>query len=106
MTASRVDKIVGGGVLTTAGAALAPTASSNALALVRLAERGWADGEAVDPALALPVYVRDHVADTIEERETRRASRSSIGEQDRSHPAALPSLREGGAGAVGAPFKP
>ncbi|MEO7116529.1 MAG: tRNA (adenosine(37)-N6)-threonylcarbamoyltransferase complex dimerization subunit type 1 TsaB [Caldimonas sp.] len=57
--------------LVTGDAALAPDATSNALALLRLAARGWDDGEAVDPALALPVYVRDHVADTIAERAAR-----------------------------------
>jgi tRNA threonylcarbamoyladenosine biosynthesis protein TsaB len=66
-----------GARLETADATLAPAASSNALSLLRLAERGWADGAAVDPALALPVYVRDHVADTIVEREARSALRSA-----------------------------
>ncbi|HEY0179621.1 MAG TPA: tRNA (adenosine(37)-N6)-threonylcarbamoyltransferase complex dimerization subunit type 1 TsaB, partial [Dokdonella sp.] len=61
-----------GARLDTRGASLAPAATSNALALLRLAERGWDDGEAVDPALALPVYVRDHVADTIAERAAHR----------------------------------
>jgi len=63
-----------GARLETGFAALAPAATSGAIALLRLAERGFADGDAVDPALALPVYVRDHVADTITEREARRAS--------------------------------
>ena len=67
-----------GSRLETAIAALAPGAMSGALALLRLAERGWADGEAVDPALALPVYVRDHVADTIAEREAQRAARAVV----------------------------
>jgi tRNA threonylcarbamoyladenosine biosynthesis protein TsaB len=62
--------------LETGSATLAPAASSGALALLRLAGRDFAEGRAVDPALALPVYVRDHVADTITEREARRASRA------------------------------
>ncbi len=66
-----------GARLETGAAMLAPAATSNALALLRLAERGWSDGEAVDPALALPVYVRDHVADTIAEREAQRSARSA-----------------------------
>ena len=66
-----------GARLATGDAALASAATSNALALLRLAERGWTDGEAVDPALALPVYVRDHVADTITEREALRAERAA-----------------------------
>ena len=94
-----------GARLATGTAALAPAATSNALALLRLAERGWAEGDAVDPALALPVYVRDHVADTIVEREALRASRSAIGRGDDPLPDSVPSLREGGAGAVGAPLK-
>ncbi len=60
-----------GARLVTGDAARAPDATSNALALLRLAARAWEDGEAVDPALALPVYVRDHVADTIAERAAR-----------------------------------
>jgi tRNA threonylcarbamoyladenosine biosynthesis protein TsaB len=66
-----------GSRLETGTAMLAPAASSGALSLLRLAARGWTAGEAVDPALALPVYVRDHVAETIAEREARSALRSA-----------------------------
>ena len=56
------------------GATRRPDASPGATALLRVAERQWADGAAVDPALALPLYVRDRVADTEAERAARRAA--------------------------------
>jgi tRNA threonylcarbamoyladenosine biosynthesis protein TsaB len=80
--------VVFGPRLATAGAALASAATPSALALLRLAEQDWADGLAVDPALALPLYVRDNVAMTTEERERARATRGPGG--------ARPSLSEGG----------
>jgi tRNA threonylcarbamoyladenosine biosynthesis protein TsaB len=46
---------------------------SRAAALARLAQAAWAAGEAVDAALALPVYVRDKVASTTAERAAARA---------------------------------
>jgi tRNA threonylcarbamoyladenosine biosynthesis protein TsaB len=49
-----------------------PDARATAAAIVRLAARGFARGEAVPPALAAPLYVRDRVAMTIDER--RRAA--------------------------------
>ncbi|MEO8835939.1 MAG: tRNA (adenosine(37)-N6)-threonylcarbamoyltransferase complex dimerization subunit type 1 TsaB [Caldimonas sp.] len=49
-------------------AAAAPQATPSARALLRVAARGWADGAAVDAALALPLYVRDKVAQTSAER--------------------------------------
>jgi tRNA threonylcarbamoyladenosine biosynthesis protein TsaB len=67
------------GRLATAGAALAPTATPSALAMLRLAEQAWADGAALEPALALPLYVRDNVAQTTEEREHARSSREPSG---------------------------
>ena len=60
--------------LDTGAAALAAAARPSATALLRLAEQGWSDGAAVDPALALPLYVRDKVAQTEAERAARRAS--------------------------------
>lgn len=42
-------------------------------ALLRLARAAWLRGEAVDPALALPVYLRDKVALTSAERAARGA---------------------------------
>lgn len=47
-----------------------PTAS----ALLRLAPRHWARGRAVDPAQALPRYIRDKVAKTTVEREREKAA--------------------------------
>lgn len=43
-------------------------------ALARLARAAWQRGEAVDAALALPLYLRDQVALTTVERETRKAA--------------------------------
>lgn len=45
-------------------------------ALLRLARAAWLRGEAVDPALALPVYLRDKVALTSAERAERGAQRA------------------------------
>jgi len=58
--------------LATGTATLFRDAVPSARALLRLAEQGWADGAAVDPALALPLYVRDKVADTEAERAALR----------------------------------
>lgn len=66
--------VVAGNALTAfpvldAGAAhRAPAAWPSAAALLQLAQAQWASGETLDPALALPVYVRDKVAQTTEER--------------------------------------
>lgn len=57
-----------GARLATGDATLFADATPSALALLRLAERAWAEGATVDPALALPLYVRDKVADTEAER--------------------------------------
>lgn len=48
-------------------------ARPRALAMLPLAESLWGDGGAVDAALALPVYVRDKVAQTTAERDAARA---------------------------------
>ena len=57
------------------GLALRCTATrSRATALARLAEAAWRDGAVLDAALALPVYLRDKVAQTTAEREAARAS--------------------------------
>jgi len=61
--------------LLTFSATLAPGAAPHALALLALAEAAWAGGDAVDPALALPLYVRDKVAQTTQERDAARAER-------------------------------
>ena len=52
-----------------------PTAGPDGLALAALARRAHAGGQAVDPALALPLYVRDKVALTTAEREAARQAR-------------------------------
>ena len=49
-------------------------AAPTAAALLRLAPVAWADGEAVPPEQALPLYVRDKVAQTTAEREALRAA--------------------------------
>lgn len=52
---------------------LAPDAMPRGAALVELARQAWARGEQVDPALALPRYVRDKVAQTTAERAAAQA---------------------------------
>ncbi len=59
--------------LTVAGAACCPHALPRARALLSLATAAWARGLAVDAALALPLYVRDKVAQTIDERAAAKA---------------------------------
>ena len=76
-----------GARLPTGDATLFPAATPTASALLRLAEQAWADGAAVDPALALPLYVRDKVADTEAERGALRARKAA------SHEAALAPVR-------------
>jgi len=50
-----------------------PVAMSRVQALLRVALQQWHAGVAVDAALALPVYVRDKVAQTTAEREAAHA---------------------------------
>jgi len=45
---------------------------ARAAALMRLAQQAWADGEGLDAASALPLYLRDKVASTVAERERLR----------------------------------
>ena len=59
--------------LVTAGARRLPTAAPHAVGMLRLAAALRAAGGAVDPALALPLYVRDKVAETSAERAARAA---------------------------------
>lgn len=47
---------------------------SRARALGALAQQAWAQGLAMDPALALPLYVRDKVAQTTAERAADKAA--------------------------------
>ncbi len=68
------------GRLATGAAACVPGALPRAAALLPLAQAAWARGEAVDAALALPVYLRDKVAQTTAEREAvRRAAEAGNG---------------------------
>ena len=48
---------------------------SRGAALGRLVQAAWQAGAAVDAALALPVYVRDKVAQTTAERDAARAAK-------------------------------
>ncbi len=66
--------------LVTGGALCLPQAMPHAHALVPLAQALWDAGGAVDPAEALPLYVRDKVAQTTAEREALRASRAAAAE--------------------------
>lgn len=50
-----------------------PGALPRARGMLRLAHALWSAGGAIDPALALPLYLRDKVAQTTEEREAARA---------------------------------
>jgi tRNA threonylcarbamoyladenosine biosynthesis protein TsaB len=54
--------------LQTGDAVRRPEARAHAAALMAMAERAWRGGLAVDPAEALPLYVRDKVAETTLER--------------------------------------
>jgi tRNA threonylcarbamoyladenosine biosynthesis protein TsaB len=55
-----------------------PAEENRAAALLRLALRGWAAGQAVDPAQAVPLYGRDKVAQTTLEREQSRAATAAL----------------------------
>lgn len=65
---------VSGEALATGAALLAPEAWPRATAMLPLAEAMWREGRAVDAALAMPLYVRDKVAQTTAEREAQRAA--------------------------------
>ena len=60
-----------------AAARLASLARPRASAMLPLAAALWAQGGAVDAADALPLYVRDKVAQTTREREAIRAARDA-----------------------------
>jgi tRNA threonylcarbamoyladenosine biosynthesis protein TsaB len=55
------------------GAPTVPALTDRAAALGRLAEQAWQHGSAIDPGAALPLYLRDKVAQTTEERARLRA---------------------------------
>jgi tRNA threonylcarbamoyladenosine biosynthesis protein TsaB len=54
-----------------------PGAAPRAIALLPLATSLWSDGGAVDAALAMPLYVRDKVAQTTAERDALRAAKDA-----------------------------
>lgn len=81
--AGRAPELVAGSALAVFGERLrcgeaqrVPATCSRAAALARLAEGLWRDGAAVDAALALPVYLRDKVAQTSAERKAARTAAS------------------------------
>ena len=61
--------------LRTHGARQLPDASPHARAMLPLAMALWREGGAVDAALAIPLYVRDKVAQTTAEREAARIAK-------------------------------
>ena len=62
------------GRLPDTGAPAVPDITDRAAALGRLAARAWRRGGAIDPAAALPLYLRDKVALTTEERARQRGA--------------------------------
>jgi len=63
------------------GEALAvPEARSRAEALLAVARQLWAEGMAVDAAEALPLYLRDKVAQTTVERDAVRLAKAAVAE--------------------------
>jgi tRNA threonylcarbamoyladenosine biosynthesis protein TsaB len=65
--------------LATGDALRVPGATPRAAALLPLARQLWAQGGAVDAALALPTYLRDKVAQTTAEREAAKAAAAVAG---------------------------
>lgn len=64
--------------LHTGAAVRVPGAMPRAAAMLPLARQLWIDGGAVDAALALPIYLRDKVAQTTAEREAAKALVSEV----------------------------
>jgi tRNA threonylcarbamoyladenosine biosynthesis protein TsaB len=62
--------------LTTGTALCVPDARPRAVAMLPLAQALWSQGAAVDAALALPLYLRDKVAQTTVERDAARAAKA------------------------------
>ncbi len=54
-----------------------PQAASRAKALLTVAQQAWADGAVLDAAQALPLYLRDKVAQTTVERDAARAAKDA-----------------------------
>ena len=67
-----------GARLRVGAAACAPDALPRAAAMLPLARALWAQGGAVDAAHALPLYLRDKVAQTTLEREAVRAAKEAL----------------------------
>ena len=83
---AELPSVVAGNALTVFGdqlqpqdATLLPLAMPHAVAMLPLAEALWARGEALDAALALPLYLRDKVAQTTVERDAARAAKEAAG---------------------------
>jgi tRNA threonylcarbamoyladenosine biosynthesis protein TsaB len=53
-------------------------AMPSAQALIRLAPHAWAQGQAVPPEQALPLYVRDKVAQTTAERDAQKLAANAV----------------------------
>ena len=66
-----------GAQLRTGSARLVPEAMPRAQAMLLLARALWDAGGAVDAALAMPLYVREKVAQTTAEREAARAAKDA-----------------------------
>ena len=66
-----------GGQLKTGAARLVPSALPRGRGMLPLAQQLWMSGGAVAPALALPLYLRDKVAQTTLEREQTRLAREA-----------------------------
>ena len=64
-----------GALLHPGGAVVHPQARPTARAMLPLAQSLWRDGGALDAALALPLYLRDKVAQTTLEREATRLAK-------------------------------
>jgi tRNA threonylcarbamoyladenosine biosynthesis protein TsaB len=63
-----------------AGAALRVAGDiDRAAALMRLAQQLWRDGGGIDAAQALPLYLRDKVALTVDERNALRRAGTGAG---------------------------
>jgi tRNA threonylcarbamoyladenosine biosynthesis protein TsaB len=73
-----------GDALVTGSAARLPDASPNAVAMLSLADTLWRQGGAVDAALAMPLYVRDKVAQTTIEREAIRVAKEAMNAAERA----------------------
>ena len=67
-----------GAQLATGAARCVPAALPRAVAMLPLAQALWAQGGAVDAALALPLYLRNKVAQTTLERDAARAAKNAL----------------------------